>query len=195
MANGAGSTSTAVRSRRRSIAKPSSGGPVGAPSRQTPEVVVARLHSSARRLFLPVVAVTLVSAATGYLYGRLGEEWERVALPFVGATLAIFLFVFPLMFWLNRVYVITTRRVVIKRGFFFRSRQELLLTRGHDVTLHTGPLQLLFGSGDVVIGASEEESVVLRDVPKARIVQAALADLMEYSSAAGARAETGPNNP
>lgn len=183
MANGVGNTSAAVRSSRsRSPARGGGSGPVAAPSRSQAEHVIARMRPSARRLTLPVLGLLVIAGAAGYFAGNLSTEWENVALPFAAATAVVFVTVFPFLFWLSRTYVITTRRIVIKRGFFFRSRQEMLLTRGYDVTVRRGPLQSLFRSGDIVINTGLDEPLILRDVPNAHLVQAALADLMEYST-------------
>lgn len=179
MASGAGTTDAAVGRSRRGR----SSAPIEPPKRgSTTETTVARMHASARRLVLPGIAVLGVSAATGYLSGRLTQPWERIALPVGAVALLLLLGVIPYLVWLSRVYVITTRRIVLRSGFFLRSRQEVLLTRGFDVTLRRGPLQALSGSGHVLIDVGADEPVVLRDVPSAALVQAALADLMEYST-------------
>ena len=159
---------------------------VSAPSRMANEVTIARLHSSARRLVLPAIAFIGIIALACYFTGRLPMAWENSALPFVAITLTVFLSLFPFLFWLNRVYVITTRRVILKRGFFVRVRHELLLTRGYDVVLSRGPLQTIAGSGTISINTGNDQPTVLRDVPQALLVQATLADLMEYSQHAPA---------
>jgi membrane protein YdbS with pleckstrin-like domain len=91
----------------------------------------------------------------------------------------VLLWVLPLLNWLAHRYVITTRRLVVRRGLVVRVRQELLHGRGYDVSLRRGPLQTLFRSGDVRINTGLEAPVVLKDVPNARLVVAALQDLME----------------
>jgi membrane protein YdbS with pleckstrin-like domain len=155
---------------------------IPAPKRgSTAEQTVARMHSSARRLFWPALAVAAVSAGYGYAAGRLPEPWENSALPFVALALVVLLGLIPYLLWLSRVYTITTRRLVVRSGFMIRSRQEVLLTRGFDVTMRRGPLQTLAGSGTLFIDTGGEDPVVLRDVPSAKLVQATLADLMEHS--------------
>ena len=100
----------------------------------------------------------------------------------VGGLLAILLFWFvPLLTWLGRRYTITTRRIVLRRGFFVRVRQELLHSRGYDITVRKNALQSMFGSGNVQINTGLERPIVLRDVPNADLVQSALHDLMEQS--------------
>ena len=145
----------------------------------TPESVVARLRPHGRALFWPTLALLLIVAATAYFFGRFPEDWENLALLGVAALLALLLWVVPLLLWLGRNYTITTRRIILRSGFIVRVRQELLHSRGYDVTVRKNGLQSVFGSGDVQINTGLEHPVVLRDVPGADLVQAALHDLME----------------
>ena len=145
----------------------------------TPESVVARLRPHGRALFWPTLALLLIVGATTYYFGRFPEEWENLALLGVAALLVLLLWVIPLLLWLGRNYTITTRRIILRSGFIVRVRQELLHSRGYDVTVRKNGLQSVFGSGDVQINTGLEHPVVLRDVPGADLVQAALHDLME----------------
>ena len=93
----------------------------------------------------------------------------------------LLLFLLPLAFWLSKRYTITTRRIILRHGFFVRVRQELLHSRGYDISVRRSWLQSAFRSGDVRINSGLEQPVVLQDVPKADLVQSALHDLMEHS--------------
>ncbi len=156
------------------------------------ENVVARLRPHARALFWPTIGMLVVVSASGYFFGRLPETWENLAVLGLAALLILLAWVIPLLSWLGRNYTITTRRVVLRSGFLVRVRRELLHSRGHDVTVRKNGLQSLFRSGDVLINADLDRPVVLKDVPDADLVQAALHDLMEASrgpSAADRRGE------
>jgi uncharacterized membrane protein YdbT with pleckstrin-like domain len=157
---------------------------VSLPPPATPESVVARLRPHGRALFWPTVALLLIVAAATYFSGRLPEAWENLALLGAAALLALLLWLVPLLAWLGRNYTITTRRIILRSGFFVRTRQELLHSRGHDVTVRKTGLQTIFGSGDVQINSGLEHPVILRDVPTPDLVQAALHDLMEASQRA-----------
>ena len=149
---------------------------------QVPEAVVARFRSHGRALVLPSLALVGISLATGYFYGTLPLVWENLAVIVTGAILAVLLFVIPLLAWLGRSYTVTTRRIVLRSGLFVRVRQELLHSRGYDVTVRKTALQSVFGCGDVSINTGLDRPVVLRDVPSADLVQGALHDLMEKST-------------
>ena len=159
----------------------------GAPRSTTPsaagvppaERVVARLRPHARRLFWPTLLLFAVCGATGYFYGSLPEDWQNIGL-MVGAGAAIvLLWLLPLASWLNRRYTITTRRIIFRHGFFVRNRQELLHSRGYDVTVRQSWLQSAFRSGDVLINSGLEHPLVLKDVPSANLVQQVLHDLTD----------------
>jgi membrane protein YdbS with pleckstrin-like domain len=152
---------------------------VSLPPPTTPESVVARLRPHGRALFWPTLALLLIVAATTFFSGRFPENWENLALLVVAALLVLLLWLVPLLRWLGHNYTITTRRIVLRSGFLVRTRQELLHSRGYDVTVRKTGLQTIFGSGDVRINTGSEHPVILRDVPSPDLVQAALHDLME----------------
>lgn len=163
--------STRVRTERRPTSVP--------PPREVPEQVVVRLRRSGRHLVWPTVFFLLIAFGTAYWRHRgLPAPWLDTALPVVAAGLAVLLSVLPLVFWLNRVTVVTTRRLVVTQGFLVRERTEFSLARASDAVLRRGPLQLLFRSGDVIVHAGDG-TMILRDVPRARLVHRAIAELIE----------------
>ena len=133
-------------------------------------------------MFWPTLLLIAVTAATAYFFGWFPEAWQNWTVLGAGALLALVGFLIPLIVWASTNYTLTTRRVVIRRGVFVRTRQELLHSRGYDVTVRKAGAQLLFGSGDVLINTGLDRPVMLRDVPSADLVQSALHDLMEASS-------------
>lgn len=143
------------------------------------ERVVARLRRHGRVLVLPSLALLAVSGAAGFFAGRFPEAWQNLLVLAGAAVLAIALFLLPLVAWLSARYTITSRRVIVRRGLLVRERRELLHSRGYDVTVRRSWLQSLFRSGDVSVNTSTERPVVLKDVPRASLVQGALHDLIE----------------
>jgi len=148
-----------------------------------PEVVVARLRRHGRVLFWPTVVLIGLCGATGYLYGSLPEPWQNVLLLVGAAVLAVLLWLVPLVSWLTRRYTITTRRIIFVHGIFVHVRQELLHSRGYDVSVRRNWLQAVFRSGTLRINSGLEHPLVLRDVPEAALVQQVLQDLIEASQA------------
>lgn len=147
------------------------------------ERVVARLRRHARALFWPSLVLVAVCAVVGYYAGSVSAAWQA-ALLYGGAVLTLLLLcLLPFVGWLSRRYTITTRRIILRHGFFVRVRQELLHSRGYDISVRRTWLQSAFRSGDVVINSGLDRPVVLRDVPKADVVQGALHDLTERGHA------------
>jgi len=149
------------------------------PSGQVPETVVARLRPHVRALFWPTIALFAAVVGGAYFTGQFDELWLNLVIG-IGAILVVFFaWLLPLLAWLGRNYTITTRRIVLRSGFLVRLRQELLHSRGYDITVRKGALQSMFGSGDVIINSGLDRPVILRDVPDADLVQESLHDLME----------------
>lgn len=149
---------------------------------RAPERVIARLRPHARALALPSLALIAVTGGATYLAVTLDELWMRLLALGVGVLLVALLWLLPLLRWLSTQYVVTTRRVVLSRGLIVRTRSEVLLSRSHDITVRRTGLQGAFRSGDVLLNTGLDRPIVLRDVPRADLVQAALGDVMEAST-------------
>ncbi len=145
------------------------------------ERLVASLRPHGRAMFWPSVALVAVCGATAFFAGYFDIEWMNLVVIGAGVLLAVVLWLIPLLSWLGRRYLITTRRIVLRHGLFVRTRQELLHSRGYDITVRKNALQSLAGSGDVLINTGLDTPVVLRDIPVADLVQGSLHDLMERS--------------
>ncbi|GAA1692232.1 hypothetical protein GCM10009792_10190 [Microcella alkalica] len=158
-----------------------------------PERVIVLLRAHARCLVVPVLVVTAVSGAAVYGAAVLEETWLRIAVAAGGALAIILLGLVPYVRWLASHVLITTRRIVVRRGLGVRMRQEVLHSRSYDVSLRQSGLQRLFGSGDILLNTGLDRPVVLRDLPRAALVQEALSDLMQQSrsAVAEARRQTG----
>jgi uncharacterized membrane protein YdbT with pleckstrin-like domain len=160
-----------------------------------PERVIVLLRGHARVLVLPVILLLVLSAGTVYGTLALDEEWMRWAALGAGVLGIVLLCLVPYVRWLASHTLLTTRRIVTRRGLVVRTRREVLHSRGYDVVLRQSWPQRLFRTGDVIIKTGSENPVVLRDVPRAVLVQEALSDLMEHShnSVVEARRQTGPH--
>jgi uncharacterized membrane protein YdbT with pleckstrin-like domain len=148
---------------------------------QNPERVVARLRPHGRVLFWPSLLLIATTTGMAYFADSFPESWQNTTLLAAGVLIILVAWFLPLMSWLGKRYLITTRRIVLRHGFFVRIRQELLHSRGYDIVVRKNAMQSLFGSGDVRINTGLDHPVVLRDVPNADLVQSVLHDLMEQS--------------
>ena len=163
---------------------------------QAQEAVVARLRSHARAMVWPTLGLIAIVALTAYYGGSFDEPVINILIFVAAPLLAFFVWLVPLFAWLRRNYTITSRRIVLRSGFLVRTRQELMHSRGYDVTVRKTALQSMFGSGDVLINSGQEHPILMKDVPDADLVQAALHDLMEASlNPVAARRQQDQSNP
>lgn len=146
------------------------------------EYVIARIHPHVRLLIWPSFLAVAMATGYGLGFGLLDEMWMRIALLIVCLALIAVLWLAPVMFWLGNRMTITTRRVIIEQGMFARSRSEIALVRIHEVTARANVIQSLFRSGDVLIGTGAERDLVMRNVPRVALVQAALTELVDRSA-------------
>lgn len=149
---------------------------------RVPERAIARLRPHARALVMPSVALVVIMGAAPFGALVLTELWQSLVVLVVGVLAIGLLWLLPLLRWLSTQYLVTTRRIVLRRGLFVRTRQEVLLSRSYDVSVRQAGLQSMFRSGDVLINTGLDRPVVLRDVPRADLVQRALGDVMEAST-------------
>jgi membrane protein YdbS with pleckstrin-like domain len=143
------------------------------------ERVIARLRPHGRVLLVPTLLMLATVGVASYFVGNLDEEWQNSALLFGAVAVVVLLWLFPLLAWLSRRYVITTRRIVVRHGLFVRTRQEVLHSRGYDVRVRRHAIQAVFRTGTIEIRTGPERPLVLRDIPRPGLVQAALHDLIE----------------
>lgn len=143
------------------------------------ERVVARLRSNARVLFWSALVFIAIPGAAVYLFGVYSETWIRTLIVVLAVVVFLFLVLLPYVFWLNRRSTITTRRIIVRRGFFVRERREIFHSRGYHVALKRSWVQSAFRSGDLVITSGVEKPIILRDVPGADGVLETLQDLVE----------------
>jgi len=152
---------------------------------------VADLRSNAIVLVIPSLLLVTVTAALGFVFFRLPEDWQRWSA--VGAAACIILvgFVLPLTAWLSRRYTVTTRRTILRDGLVRRSRREILHAKVVEVRLERHPGQALAGSGHVILDLGQGGQAVLRGVRSPRLVQEALTDLVEAQREESARRRSG----
>ncbi|WP_104135603.1 MULTISPECIES: PH domain-containing protein [unclassified Cryobacterium] len=156
--------------------------PSGYARESRPEKVVARLRPHARVLLWPTLLLFALAGATGYFFGNLPEPWQNAALLPGAVVLVVLGWLLPLVAWLTKRYTITTRRIIFRHGFFVRTRQELLHSRGYDVSVRQNWVQAGFHSGTVLINSGLEHPLILKDIPNVDLVQSVLHDLMEQES-------------
>lgn len=160
-------------------------GPVPA-SHAQPEVVVLRFRRHGRRLAFPAIVMIAVAGAAGYWVGALPDAWMNLVAAAAAAAVGLLLGIVPVLAWTARRTTVTTRRVIVRRGILVHQRNEVPLSRVREVRARRGPIQRLWGSGDIEL-LHGSESLRIEDAPGAVRIADALNDLMERNYAHEAR--------
>lgn len=157
---------------------------------------VERSILSARRqgriLTLPVLLLVALAAVSGYFVGTFAEAWMNWASGLGALALALLLGVGPVLGWLANRVTITNKRVIVRRGFFVHRRSEIPLSRVREVRTKRGPLQRLYGSGDIELHVGVDSPILLRDLPGPAVIVAAMHELIEKNYLAEGQGATLP---
>lgn len=152
-----------------------------APGASAPELRVARMRGHARRLFWSALALIAIVGVTGFFFGRLPAPFENWMLLSASAVAIFVLVLLPFLVWWSRVYTITTRRVIERRGVFAVRRRELSHVRGYTIEVRRGLLQRLWGAGTLTLSNGVDEPMRLSNIPNVGLVHEVLADQVEVN--------------
>ena len=151
------------------------------------EHIVLDLHPHWKQLLLPSLLLPVVVGVSSYLLFLVPDgsvrtplRWGIVAI----AVLILLRFTFwPWISWQTTHYVLTTRRVVIRRGVLGRSGRDIPLTRVNDVSFHHSLFERMLRCGTLTIeSAGEHGQVVLPEVPDVELVQREVYRCVEQES-------------
>ena len=140
------------------------------------EQVVLDLHPHWKQLLLPALLLPVVVGVATYLLFVVPSGTVRTPLRWAIVVVAVLVLlrftVWPWITWQTTHYVLTTRRVVIRRGALGRSGRDIPLTRVNDVAFHHSLFERLLRCGTLTIeSAGEHGQVVLPEVPDVEMVQ------------------------
>ncbi|HET6909852.1 MAG TPA: PH domain-containing protein [Mycobacteriales bacterium] len=140
------------------------------------EEVVLDLHPHWKRLLIPALLVPVVAGIATYVVFLIpsGDFRAPVRWAIVAVALLVLLrwSLWPYVVWQTTRYVLTNRRMVIRRGVFGRSGRDIPLTRVNDVSFHHSLVERLLRCGTLTIeSAGEHGQVVLPEVPDVELVQ------------------------
>ncbi len=160
------------------------------------EQVVRSLHPHWLTVIGPTVtAVVLVAAAIvasaltpDDSRGNL-IQWVSLAL---AAVLAIPLVVVPYLRWRTTHYVITSHRVMVRRGILSKAGKDITLSKITDVSFHQSLLDRILRSGSLSIeSAGDSADEELRNIPHSDEIQQLINHLIDEDSTTRARRASG----
>jgi uncharacterized membrane protein YdbT with pleckstrin-like domain len=118
------------------------------------------------RVLLPVLAWAMLMAALGGVAtAALESPWREVA---IGGAVLLWLLLAarPLVTWWSTTYVLTTERIVVRRGLIARSGTEIPLEQVTNVLFSQTIIERMLRYGDVTIeAAGNQGSSEFHDVP------------------------------
>lgn len=120
-----------------------------------------------------LVVVLAISPTEGFLAWLDTLGW----IAFAGVVLIFG--VWPVLAWWNRTYTLTNERLATRTGVLRRSGRDIPLTRINDVAFDQGIVDRMVGAGTLkVSAASEEGTVVLKDIPRIHQVSLRMNELV-----------------
>ena len=148
------------------------------------EKVIRNLRQHWRRVVGPVVLAPIVVGLASYGWFSLPDNSARKVLRWIILAAALVILVWwslrPFLVWLTTRYVITDRRVLMRKGVLSRNGRDVPMSRVNDVSFSHTVIERLFGSGTLVIeSAGERGQVTLTDVPHVEAVQREIYQLVE----------------
>jgi membrane protein YdbS with pleckstrin-like domain len=156
------------------------------------ERVLIRTRPQPRALAGPFCMSLLVLAAAGFALGWLGrnglpeaaarwQPWAAAGVVAAGALVLLRIFVRPLLRWLFARYVLTSRRIVFRRGLVRRREHEIALAGIYQLDTAQTLFQRLTGSGTLTVDLGHDRVVSYANVPQVdafkAFVVAAIRDL------------------
>ncbi len=145
------------------------------------EQVIAQSRPQARALTAPSVVFILVPAVVGFAQAWLGrgelerlfseaEGWHQ---PLASSVVVLGIaaeLLYPLRMylrWAGTRYTLTSRRIIVRRGWLLRSRQDIPLAAIRNLGTRQSWLQRILRSGNIALDMGYEGSASIKDVPEA----------------------------
>ncbi|WP_197024763.1 PH domain-containing protein [Cellulomonas sp. KRMCY2] len=163
------------------------------------EKVVFSAHSHWKNLVVPVLVTAAAAAAATYALLELfpsvqDDAWQRWAVLAVAAVLVLAFGFWPFLGWLTSTDVLTTRRLISRRGILSREGKDIPIDRVHSVSYRRSLLDRMLGCGTLVVEtAGNDSDIELYDVAhlERRLMQVQEIILDEQIPAEGSDDSTG----
>jgi hypothetical protein len=136
--------------------------------RNSSEISILRLKPKAIRLWLPTVALLLVSFSLSFVADQLSPADYEIAL-MAGALVAILFWVFPMLSYLGSYLQLTDQRIIYRSGFLGFRKKQLPLAE-----LSSLEIQKSVGAGGLAISilSVDGNELVIRGYAKAKYLAA-----------------------
>jgi uncharacterized membrane protein YdbT with pleckstrin-like domain len=160
------------------------------------EQVDTEIRTHWKALVLPVLALLVIVFAASFGAARVSGSHRgtiRLVILVVAVVALAWLTLLPFLRWWTTIYVLTTHRLILRRGIIARSGRDIPLARINDVSFSHTAIERLLRCGTLVVeSAGERGQVTLTDIPRVEQVQRHLYELVESDENARRRDEDGP---
>ncbi len=140
------------------------------------ERVELKMRPHWREVFAAVLFGLLLLAVLIYLAWLTPDDttgnWIQWITVGIGVLIAVFLVIMPILRWLTSHYVVTTHRVLVRRGVVTKTGKDITLSKITDVSFERTLLDRLTGSGTLRIeSAGDSPDETFRAIPHSDRVQ------------------------
>ncbi|MDQ1734258.1 MAG: hypothetical protein QOH56_509 [Pseudonocardiales bacterium] len=166
------------------------------------EEIVEHLHPHWITLVGPVLIFIVVCALSGVAIAFLPDssthhsahQYLLLAILVVALLLILWLVLLPVIRWRSTNYVITSHRVLIRRGVLNHVGRDITLARINDVAYEQSIWDRIVRSGSITIeSAGEHGQETLVNIPRANEIQQTLNRLVEADSMRRSRGYQAPD--
>lgn len=153
------------------------------------ERVVKSLHPHWLTVFKPIVLGLLIAGVAAVIVWLtpVDPTWDIVDWVIIAVAALAFLWVLvvPVLKWRTTHYVITNKRVAVRRGILSKSGQDIALSKITDVSFRQSLLDRITKSGSLDIEtAGDGDSEDFSNIPRSNEIQQLLNHLIEDDLAA-----------
>lgn len=148
------------------------------------EEVVLDLHPHWLTVLVPILSglLTIAVAAVIVWLTPVDPTWDIIDWVIIGIGILVLIWVtvVPILRWRTTRYVITNRRVVVRRGVIAKSGQDIALSKITDVSFRQSLLDRIIRSGSLDIEtAGDSDNQDFKNIPRSNHVQQLLNRLIE----------------
>lgn len=164
------------------------------------ERIILSLRTHVKALLSAVLWALVLLAVLTALWWFLRERSGYVVTMWIAGAVALvlagWLVLTPVLRWSTERYTITNRRVSHRHGVLTRRGRDIPLHRVNDIAVERGPLDRILGCGTLVVSdATQQQGMVLHDVPDVERVQVQLQELLYAHDDGSDDGEWPPNEP
>lgn len=148
------------------------------------ERVELQMRPHWREVFAAVLFGVLLVAVLVYVVVITPDDtkgnWIQWIVVAVGVIIGIFLVIAPILRWLTTHYVVTTHRVLVRRGVLTKTGKDITLSKITDVSFERTLLDRLTGSGTLRLeSAGDSPDETFRAIPHSDRVQQTINRLID----------------